>query len=134
MVSNVLSYNEFASIYLVIFGGLGLMTGLFSTNGKSWVGPLLGTLVGMSIFLSLVVTNRPPVGARPMTDEQIVQAEQGLVLYERRYRCDEWTQIGFFRENKTGYVLLLMDGRDPILGDQARTEAEACYRQNRQIF
>ncbi len=139
MIRTVLSYNEFAVVALVIFGSLGFMIGFFLAKSRVWVGSLLGTLLGISIIFIGIVSNRPPDEARPMTDKEIARADQ--IRYERRYYCDEETQIGFLTGDWGRYVLVINNhsilASAPVVmltGETSRRKAIACYRKNRQIF
>ncbi len=145
MVSNVLFYNEFAVVALVIFGSLGFGVGFFLTSGKGWIGSLLGTLVGVSIILIGIIHNRPPANAKPMTDVEIASGQYKTntdqIRYERRYYCDKATQIGFLTGDWGRYVLVINNhsilASSPIVmltGETSRRKALACYQKIRQIF
>lgn len=142
MITNVLLYNGFAVVALVIFGSLGFMVGFFLAKNRVWLGSLLGTLVGVSIILIGIIHNRPPVNTRPMTDVEIAHAQYKTnIHYERRYYCDKATQIGFLTGDWGHYVLVVDNhsilASSPVMmltGEASRAKALACYQKNRQIF
>ena len=145
MITNVLFYNGFAGVALVVFGSLGFMVGFFLAKNRVWVGSLLGALVGVSIILIGIAHNRPPANAKPMTDVEIASGQYktnaDLIRYERRYYCDKATQIGFLTGDWGRYVLVIDNhsilASSPVvmLTDEAsRAKALACYQKNRQIF
>ncbi len=142
MITNVLFYNGFAVVTLVIFGSLGFMVGFFLAKNRVWFGSLLGTLVGVSIILIGIIHNRPPANAELMTDVEIASGQYAdLIRYERRYYCDKATQIGFLTGDWGHYVLIIDNhsilASSPVVmltDETSRAKALACYQKNRQIF
>ncbi len=145
MITNVLFYNGFAVVALVMSGTLGLGFGFFCTNGKGWIGASLGALLGVSFVFFYMAINRPPANAKPMTDVEIASGQYktnaDLIRYERRYYCDKATQIGFLTGDWGRYVLVIDNhsilASSPVVmltGEASRAKALACYQKNRQIF